>query len=505
MTGVADIEASSLYTTGNITTDGNLVVSTAITMTGGSPYISGVNIIEFNGTSGVLSAGDTANEKLLIRAQDTDGGADVSFITLTSNPTPTCDLDDSVTKGGQYIYRAGGTNVAVADGGTGADDATNARSNLNAQVAIAFQDEGTITGTTGAISIVNFVGAGVSAAASGSTLTVTISGTAGTGYDTIQEEGSGVTQRTTMNFIGSGITAADNSTNSRTNITLDAMLNSIADITATTGVFKITSTDTVSTFTVSAFGETLVDDADATAARSTLGVVIGTNVQAYDATLAALASYNTNGLIAQTAADTFAGRTLTGGGGITVSNGDGVSGNPTLSISNTRTIWIPAAAMKPSASGGCATLATVASAANQPDITSLDFDSSTAEYAQFSVRFPKSWDEGTITAVFHWSHAATTTNFGVRWGLQGVAVSDDDAIAVAYGTAQEVTDTGGTTNDLYVSAATSAITIGGSPAVGDQIFFRTYRDPANGGDTMAIDARLMGVVLFYTVNTLDDA
>jgi hypothetical protein len=146
----------------------------------------------------------------------------------------------------------------------------------------------------------------------------------------------------------------------------------------------------------------------------------------------------------------------------------------------------------------------VATSANQPDISSLDFDGVTAEYAQFWVRFPKSWNEGTITAQFFWSHAATTTNFGVRWGLQGVAISDDDTIGVAYGTAQEVTDTGGTTNDLYVSPATSAITIAGTPAVGDMVAWRVYRDPANGADTMAIDARLHGVAIFYNTNTLDE-
>lgn len=55
--------------------------------------------------------------------------------------------------------------------------------------------------------------------------------------------------------------------------------------------------------------------------------------QPLDSTLTALAAYNTDGLIAQTAADTFAGRTLTGTANeITVTNGNGVSGNPTISL-----------------------------------------------------------------------------------------------------------------------------------------------------------------------------
>jgi hypothetical protein len=59
------------------------------------------------------------------------------------------------------------------------------------------------------------------------------------------------------------------------------------------------------------------------------------NRQPSDATLTALAAFNSNGILVQTAADTFASRTITApAAGIGVTNGDGVAGNPTLSLAN---------------------------------------------------------------------------------------------------------------------------------------------------------------------------
>lgn len=57
------------------------------------------------------------------------------------------------------------------------------------------------------------------------------------------------------------------------------------------------------------------------------------NKQPLDAGLTNLAAYNTNGLLVQTSADTFVGRMIAGTANrISVSNSDGIAGNPTLNI-----------------------------------------------------------------------------------------------------------------------------------------------------------------------------
>jgi hypothetical protein len=277
----------------------------------------------------------------------------------------------------------------------------------------------------------------------------------------------------------------------------DAELAAIAGLTSAADTLAyFTGSGTASTTTLTSVGRDLIGGADATAMRSTLGLVIGTNVQAYDPelqALGALADPNDDRILFwDDSAATY--DYLDPGTGFSISG-------TTLGVSGVETIWIPAASMTPNTTSGCAA-ATTETTTNDVMINVCDFDASVDEAAQFLVGMPKSWNEGTITAQFSWTAASGSGN--AVWGMQCLARGDDDALDTAFGTAQTVTDALTATGDLMISAATSAITVGGTPAENNNVWCRVYRDADNGSDTFSADARLIGVKVLYTVNALTD-
>jgi hypothetical protein len=209
---------------------------------------------------------------------------------------------------------------------------------------------------------------------------------------------------------------------------------------------------------------------------------------------------------------TGANPTITASGGDTnvglnlVPKGTGVlqGAGSALKIAGLETMWVPASAMY-GATTNPADAQQVETTATRPDMKVLDFDAGTDEFAQFSVAFPKSWNEGTVTYQVFWTPSSTNTGNCI-FGLQGVAVGDGDTIDVAYGTGITVTDAGiGTVEDQQISPVSTAVTIAGSPAVDQQTYFQLYRDADAGTDTFTGDARVLGIKLFFTTDAANDA
>ena len=173
-------------------------------------------------------------------------------------------------------------------------------------------------------------------------------------------------------------------------------------------------------------------------------------------------------------------------------------------VGGKQTLWIPAGAMYPSSTNPCAALTQVETTALRPDLKVLDFATGADEFAQFSVAFPKSWNEGTVTFQPFWTVTGTDTGT-VAWQLGGIAVSSDDSINTAFGTLVATTALAhsGTSNDLMVSVESGNVTIAGTPAAGDCCFFQINRDVS--ADNQSGDARLVGIKLFFTTDAGNDS
>jgi hypothetical protein len=167
-------------------------------------------------------------------------------------------------------------------------------------------------------------------------------------------------------------------------------------------------------------------------------------------------------------------------------------------------IWVPAGAMYPSTTNPCSDLTQVETTALRPDLKVLDFATGADDFAQFSIAFPKSWNEGTVTFQPFWTVTGTNTGT-VAWALAGIAVTNDATINTAFGTAAVTTALAhsGTSNDLMVSVESGAITIAGSPSTDDVCFFQISRDVS--ADNQSGAARLIGVKVFFTTDAGNDA
>ena len=416
----------------------------------------------------------------------------------------------------QAVSDSGDTDLSVTDGGTGATLAHrmieftgSLTSGRNVTIPLDVQTFYFLKNSTSGSQNVTFKyvsGSGDSVAVSPSaTAVVFASANDGVNPDIISLPSGDVTLTGTQTLTNKTLTSPKIGTS-----ILDTNGAELAKVTATSSAvneFTIANAATGNDPTLSATG----DDSNIDIAikpKGTGETVVGTG--AADATITSSGAHN---LVLDTNSGTNSGTiTITDGsnGNIVIApNGSGVAqavdgGDNTaaIKIAGKETIWVPAVAMYPNTTNGCAALAQT-ELSNGPEIKTLDFDKDSDEFAQFAVAFPKSWNEGTVT--FQAFFTAASTNTGtVSWGLSGVAIADNDSCNTAFGTqvAPTAKAHSGTSNDLDVTAESGAVTIAGSPSTDEQVFFQISRDVSE--DSLTADAKLLGIKLFFTTDAAND-
>tara|TARA_R110000824_G_scaffold401783_1_gene616189 strand:+ start:16810 stop:18657 length:1848 start_codon:yes stop_codon:yes gene_type:complete len=164
-----------------------------------------------------------------------------------------------------------------------------------------------------------------------------------------------------------------------------------------------------------------------------------------------------------------------------------------------QTIWIPAASMVSRTTAGAAS-GSAETTTNKIMAETFDFDTTTQEHAQFQISFPKGWDAGVIFFRAHWLTAGTSGT--VYWGLQATCIGDNTAIDTAFGAAQEVIDSVVNADRNNITGYNNSGIIVANASADALCVFQVYRNVA--ADTLAADAKLLGIELLYVASSAMD-
>ena len=140
-------------------------------------------------------------------------------------------------------------------------------------IAVAGQDNVVADTSTDTLTLAAGSNVTITTTAGTDTVTIASSGGGGGSKHVIQNSGTGLTARANLNFDGTHVIATDDSGNNQSDITLSANLQAVSGLTsaADKGI-QFTGSGTAGVFDLTAAGKALIDDASASAQRTTLGL-----------------------------------------------------------------------------------------------------------------------------------------------------------------------------------------------------------------------------------------
>jgi len=173
-------------------------------------------------------------------------------------------------------------------------------------------------------------------------------------------------------------------------------------------------------------------------------------------------------------------------------------------LDNVFTRWvpfsIPAGAFITSGTTPCGTPTAIELSSNKHNYRACSFGYTTKSYGWANFSLPVGYTGGTIKAYINWYSDGVTSD-GVRFGIQGNSIGDNESLDPAWGTVVEVTDNAtGTANRRLKTGVMDAITLGGTPQGGQECSLRFYRDPTHGDDNLGALIYVTGISLLIPIN-----
>jgi len=165
-------------------------------------------------------------------------------------------------------------------------------------------------------------------------------------------------------------------------------------------------------------------------------------------------------------------------------------------LGTTEHLFAPASMFIPATTSGAAGT-TAESSSNKVMTDTYDYDSgATAEITWCWFGLPN-WDGGTVKVKVLYKFTTISSGDDVEFEVGGRCYGDNEDLDQAIGTTQVITDVAAATGKTYLTGATPAITIAGTPGVGKAVALKIMRN-TDGTDDAAGDCQVLGVWIEYT-------